>query len=87
MPPTVEAGSYHPHNPMNPFILIILIQTIIWGPMARVNPPITGAKGWTDSPIESVYIPVKEMLANAIAETFADLYDREVRRSLGDLVQ
>ena len=39
--------------------------------------PITGSKGWTDSPIESVYIPVKEMLANA--PSFLSLYaQREI---------
>ena len=38
---------------------------------------ITGAKRWRDSPIESVYIPVKEMLSNAPG--FRSLYaQREV---------
>ena len=76
---------------------------------------VTGAKGWVKSPIESVYIPAKEVLSNApgfqslyreqgeitcrttssylgieqsaIEEAFTDLYDREVRRSLGSLAQ
>ena len=39
---------------------------------------ITGAKQWADSPIESVYIPVKEMLANAPG--FQSLYSqREIQ--------
>ncbi|MDQ2695543.1 MAG: AAA family ATPase, partial [Pseudomonadota bacterium] len=35
---------------------------------------ITGVKEWADTPVESVYIPVKEMLANAPG--FRSLYSR-----------
>ena len=38
---------------------------------------VTGFKGWTDSPVKSVYIPVKEMLSNAPG--FQSLYaQREI---------
>ncbi len=53
---------------------------------------VTGAKGWAAEPLESVYIPVKEMLANApgfrslyaqreihFEEIYADILDRAYR--------
>ena len=56
---------------------------------------VTGAKGWNAEPIESVYIPVKEMLANApgfrslyarrdihFEEIYADILDRAYRPRL-----
>ncbi|MYF85197.1 MAG: AAA family ATPase, partial [Rhodospirillaceae bacterium] len=56
---------------------------------------VTGAKGWAAEPVESVYIPVKEMLANApgfrslyaqreihFEEVYADILDRAYRPSL-----
>jgi len=56
---------------------------------------VTGAKKWTLSPIESVYIPVKEMLSNApgfrslysqrevhFEEIYADILDRAYRPAL-----
>ena len=45
---------------------------------APTSPTITGAKKWEDLPIKSVYIPPKEMLANAPG--FRSLYgQREIR--------
>lgn len=56
---------------------------------------VTGAKEWTSKPIESVYIPVKEMLSNApgfrslysqrevhFEEIYADILDRAYRPAL-----
>ena len=56
---------------------------------------VTGAKKWAANPVESVYIPVKEMLANApgfrslysqreihFEEVYADILDRALRPSL-----
>ena len=56
---------------------------------------VTGAKAWAADPVESVYIPVKEMLANApgfrslyaqreihFEEVYADILDRAYRPSL-----
>ena len=44
---------------------------------APTSPTITGAKKWEDLPIKSVYIPPKEMLANAPG--FRSLYgQREI---------
>jgi energy-coupling factor transporter ATP-binding protein EcfA2 len=56
---------------------------------------VTGAKGWASKPIESVYIPVKEMLSNApgfrslysqrevhFEEIYADILDRAYRPAL-----
>ncbi len=56
---------------------------------------VTGVKEWTSSPIESVYIPVKEMLSNApgfrslysqreihFEEIYADILDRAYRPAL-----
>ena len=53
---------------------------------------VTGKAGWTAEPVESVYIPVKEVLANApgfrslyatrdvaFSEVYADLIDRALR--------
>ena len=57
--------------------------------IAPESATITGAKAWREDPIESVYIPVKEMLANApgfrslyaqrevhFEEIYADIVDR-----------
>ena len=56
---------------------------------------VTGAKDWASNPIESVYIPVKEMLSNApgfrslysqrdvhFEEIYADILDRAYRPTL-----
>ena len=56
---------------------------------------VTGAKDWTLNPVESVYIPVKEMLSNApgfrslysqrevhFEEIYADILDRAYRPAL-----
>lgn len=56
---------------------------------------VTGAKEWTSTPVESVYIPVKEMLSNApgfrslyaqrevhFEEVYSDILDRAYRPAL-----
>ena len=56
---------------------------------------VTGAGGWAEAPVESVYIPVKEMLANApgfrslysqreihFEEVYADILDRAYQPAL-----
>lgn len=60
-----------------------------------LNVTLTGAEGWMERPIESVFIPVKEMLSNApgfrslyaqreihFEEIYADILDRAYRPAL-----